>query len=443
LKKSGLSAIAVFTLSFAFAGCGGGKKSTTTPKAAPTSGLSTRVFASQSVSSLTANPGLVVINGLYDSLAKAPRIQAGTAPGYMEISPQRATLMVFDSAGPAIDVVNTAEEKMSGTIPLPGPTISMVAPSNSVGYVAVPSAPLIGLAPGAVEALNLASSSITASISVPNAQYVVSNSGGSQLLVFSNDSNSVTVVSPLLLNTGSPSPVTTTVPGFDRPVWAVFSGDNTTAYVLNCGPQCGGTQASVQTLNMTTFALGIPLPVDAATIALLSGSTLYVAGSPPTNNACTGQVTAATTCGRLNIVDLNTMTVTGRVVITDGYHDRIDLTSNGQLFIGSYECTNIGNVNAVNPTGEIRGCLTIYNTTIPDNTSAIIPRDNGDVTGLQNISRPSEDMVETGLVEYVAEGGQLRVYDLQTDALISDFYVETGTITITGQVIDVKAVDFF
>ena len=442
MKKFGLSAVVLIALSFACSGCGA-KKKTTTPTTTPISGLSTRVFASQSVLSLTANPGLVIINGLYDSLAKAARISAGTSPGYMEISPQRTTLMVFDStiSAPAIDIVNTAEEKVTGTIPLPGPTISMVAPSNSVGYVAVPSAPLIGLPPGAIEALNLASGSVTAFISVPNAQYVVSNAGGSQLLAFSNDSNSVTVVSPLLLNTGSP--VTTVVPGFDRPVWAVFSGDNSTAYVLNCGPQCGGTQASVQTLNMTTLALGTPVPVDAATIALLSGSTLYVAGTPPTNNPCTGQVTAATTCGRLDIVDLNSMTVTGRVVITDGYHDRIDLTSNGQLFIGSYDCTNVGNVNAVTPTGEIRGCLSIYNTTIPNNTAAIIPPDNGDVTGLQNISRPSEDMVETGLVEYVAEGGQLRVYDLQTDKLESDFYVETGTITITGQVIDVKAVDFF
>ncbi len=441
MKKSGPLAVAIIILAFAFTSCGSGTKKATTSAATPTSGLLARVFASQSVSSLTANPGLVIINGLYDSLAKAPRVQAGTGPSYMEISPQRTTLMVFDSATNSIDIVNTAKETLSGTVPLPGPTISMVAPSNSVGYVAVPSAPLIGLPPGAIEALNLASSSITASISVPNAQYVVSNSGGSQLLVFSNDSNSVTVVSPLLLNTGSP--VTTVVPGFDRPVWAVFSGDNSIAYVLNCGPQCGGTQASVQTLNMTTFALGTPVPVDAATIALLSGFTLYVAGSPPTDNACTGQVTAAKTCGRLDVVDLNSMTVTNRVPITDGYHDRIDITSNGQLFIGSFNCTNIGNINAVTPKGEIRGCLSIYNTTIPNNMTAIIPPDNGDVTGLQNISRPPEYWVETGLVEYVAEGGNLRVYDLQTDTLVSDFYVETGTIIITGQVIDVKAVDFF
>ena len=101
----------------------------------------------------------------------------------------------------------------------------------------------------------------------------------------------------------------------------------------------------MQTLNMTTFALGTPVPVDAATIALLSGFTLYVAASPPTDNACTGQVTAAKTCGRLDVVDpLKSMTVTNRVPITDGYHDRIDITSNGQLFIGSFNCTNIGNI---------------------------------------------------------------------------------------------------
>lgn len=436
MKKSALSWFAVITLSCTLVYCGGGKK-----KTSPPSGLSTRVFASQSVSSLTATGAIVIINGQYDIVAHAPRITVGAAPGYMEISPQRAVLMVFDSSTNSINVVNTQTELLGGTIALPGPTISMVAPSNSVGYAAVPSAPVIGDAPGALEALNLANYSITASISVPNAQYVVSNTGGSQLLVFSNDSNAVTVVSPLLLNTGSP--VTATVPGFDRPVWAVFSGDGNTAYVMNCGPQCGGTQASVQTLNMTTLEVGTPVPVDAATIALLSGSTLYVAGTPPTNNPCTGQVTAAKTCGRLDIIDVNSMTVTNKVVITDGYHDRIDMSANGQLFVGSYDCTNIGNINAVTPTGEIRGCLSVYNTSIPGNTSAIIPPDNGDVTGLQSISRPSEPMVGSGLVEYVAEGGNLRVYNTLTDTLLIDYYNETGTITITGQVIDIKAVDFF
>lgn len=429
MTKSALVSALIATFTFSLAGCGGGAKKPAAPAA---SGLNTRIVASQSVSSLTANPGLVVIDGTFDTIARAPRIQAGTAPGYMEISPERATLMVFDSATNSVDVINTQKETLAGTIGLPGPTVSMVAPSNSVGYAAVPSATIIGSPPGALEFLSLTGFSVTATISVPSAQYVVSNSGGSQLLVFSNDSDAVTVVSPYLLNTGSP--LTTVIPGFDRPVWAVFSSDGNTAYVMNCGAECGGTQASIQTLDLKTLSVGPALPVDGATIALMSGSTLYVVGSPPTNNACTGQNTLAKTCGRLDIIDLNSMTVTNRIVITDGYHDRIDISSNGQLFIGSYNCTNIGNINAVNPTGEIRGCLSIYNTSTPANTSAIIPPDNGDVTGLQSFS--------TRFVEYVAEGGNLRVYDTTVDKLYIDQYIETGTIVIVGQVIDVKAIDF-
>ena len=69
--------------------------------------------------------------------------------------------------------------------------------------------------------MNLTSGGITATISVPNAQTVVSNPTGTQLLAFSNDSDAVTVVSPLLVNIDSP--VTVTVPGFDRPVYGFFS----------------------------------------------------------------------------------------------------------------------------------------------------------------------------------------------------------------------------
>ena len=104
---------------------------------------------------------------------------------------------------------------------------------------------------------------------------------------------SVTVIYPLLVNLSTPT--TATVPGFDRPVNAVFSADGSTAYILNCGPECGSgsASASVQTLDMATLTLGTPIPVDGATIGWLSGSTLYVAGTPtasvsnPTpNNSC-------------------------------------------------------------------------------------------------------------------------------------------------------------
>jgi hypothetical protein len=402
------------------------------------------VLASQSVASATSSPGLLVINGEYDTLARMPEISAGNAPGLMVLSPDRSIVLAFDSSSNNVEVVSSRTQALAGTIGLLGPTTSMVALSIGSGLAAVPSAPMttLGLSPGAVQVMNLNAGGVSATLSVPNVQTVVASPDGNSALAFSNDSDVVTVISPLYVNTGTPA--TTTVPGFDRPVYAVFSTDGSTAYVLNCGPECASTSASasIQTLNMTTLAVGSPIPVDGATIGWLSGSTLYVAGTPTAsisnsapNNACTGQVTAATTCGRMDTIDLGSLTVTGSYVITDGYHNRIDMSVNGQLFIGALTCTNIGDVN--NPEGEVRGCLSIYNTT----TGAIvIPPDNGDVTGFQGLT--------SRYVEYVAEGGSLRVYDTLIDGLLLDnsndpSLPETGTIIINGYIIDVKAIDFF
>jgi len=319
----------------------------------------------------------------------------------------------------------------------------MVALDTGFGYAAVPSAPFAaGPYPGAVEVMNLPVGGIAATISIPNAQTVVSSPGGSQLLVFSADSDVITIMAPLLVNSGNP--VTTTLSGFDRPVNAVFSDDGSTAYVLNCGAQCGGTQASVRILNLSTTppTLGAVIPVNGATVGFLAGSTLYVAGTgTPTGPLCTSipsaAPTAATYCGTLDLVNLTTLedpyynNPATEIAITDGYHDRIDLSVNGQLFIGSQGCTNIGNVD--NPQGEVRGCLSIFNTT---NAAVVIPPDNGDVTGLQSFTSRE--------VEYVAEGGNLRVYDTLIDSLLPpNNYIETGTIIITGYIIDVKAIDFF
>jgi hypothetical protein len=76
--------------------------------------------------------------------------------------------------------------------------------------------------------------------------------------------------------------------------------------------------------------------------------------------------------------------------------------------------------------------LSIFNTTTG---AVVIPPDNGDVTGLQGFS--------TRYVEYVAEGGNLRVYDTTKNILLINTTLTTGTINITGQIIDVKAVDFY
>ncbi len=399
----------------------------------PPSGLTTRVLASQGASTPTATPGLLIVNGMLDTLARGG-ISAGSSPGLMAISPNRATLLSLDTVTNSVVVVNAKTETTTGSVSLPGPTTSMVAPGTIYGYAAVPSAPLTGSAPGAVIVMNITGGGVANTVAVPSAQTLVSSPDGSQFLVFSNDSNALTIFYPLLVNT--PSPATVTLQGFDRPVYGVFSSDGSTAYILNCGPECGSgsATASVQVLDLANMTLvGSPIPVDGATIGWLNGSTLYVAGNSPINSSCAGETTAATTCGRLDAIDLGSLTLISSVVITDGYHNRIDMSNNGQLFIGSYNCTTIGNVN--NPQGEVRGCLSIFDTTMPGNTTAVIPPDNGDVTGLQSFT--SRD------VEYVAEGGNLRVYDTTTDSLLITSYISTGTIEITGKIIDVKAIDFF
>ncbi len=439
-KVAFLSALIVVA-GFSFVCCGGAPSTA----ASSSSRLTTRVAASQSVSSPTAFGGLLIIDGEIDTLVRGGEISAGNSPGLMAISPDRATLLAFNTAvnNWAVEIVATGKASQSGSIPLPGPTTSMVALDTGFGYAAVPSAPFAaGPSPGAVEVMNLPAGSLAATVSIPNAQTVASSPDGSQLLVFSADSDVVTIMAPLLVNSGNP--VTTTISGFDRPVNAVFSADGSTAYVLNCGAQCGGTQASVQILNLSTTppTLGALIPVNGATIGFLAGSTLYVAGTgTPTGPLCTSipsaAPTAATYCGTLDLVNLTTLedpyynNPATEIAITDGYHDRIDISVNGQLFIGSHGCTNIGNV--YNPQGEVRGCLSIFNTTNP---AVVIPPDNGDVTGLQSFTSRN--------VEYVAEGGNLRVYDTLIDSLIPpNNYIETGTIIITGYIIDVKAIDFF
>jgi hypothetical protein len=434
LKRAILVVVIALWASLSLISCGGsGKKN-------PPSGLRHRVLASQGVSSTSVSGGLQIIDGDYDILRRLAPLGAGSNPGLMAISPTRNIVAAFDSSSNTVYALDTTTEAPIGNVHLHGPTSSMIIPNAiSMGYAAVPTATVSGFSfTGAAEVMNFATGGLTTSIAVTNAQTVVANSNATQLLVFSNDSDSLTVLSPgaavppvdtsCLFN--APNSVCTIIPGFDRPVYAVVSGN--TAYILNCGPQCGGLQASVAVFDLPSLTITSTIPVDAATWALQSGSTLYVAGTPTTNNACTGQTTAATTCGRLDVIDLGSGTVTGKFVITDGYHWRMDLTSNGQLFIGSRNCTNIGNVN--NPSGgEIRGCLSIYRTY--DN-SVYIPPDNGDVNGFQGFT--------TRWVEYVAEGGALRVYNIPQDTLhIDPNLIPEGTINIAGYVGDIKAVDFF
>jgi hypothetical protein len=434
LKNRVLALVVGLCTAVGVTSCGGSKSTS------KVSGLPERVLASQGVTTNIIFGGLVIVNGTNDTIARIAPIGAGTNPGMMAISPSRNIVASFDPSSNSIFAVDTTKETDIGSngVRLPGPTSSFIVPTaNQIGYAAVPSAAVNGFAyVGAILQMNFATGGFS-TIAVNSAQTVVANATGTQLLVFSADSDSMTVLNPLAavppIDTscyyGVPNGVCTIVPGFDRPVYAVVN--NNTAYVLNCGPQCGGKQASVMFFDLPSLTITKTIPVDAATFAVLNKSTLYVAGTSPTNHACTGQQTAATSCGRLSIVDVGAGTVVSTVVITDGYHNQMDYNVYNQLFVGSSDCTNIGNVN--NPSGEVRGCLTIFNAT---NGSVVIPPDNGNVGGFQGFTSRT--------VEYVAEGGNLRVYDTNTDKLlINADFIPNGSIDIVGYVGDVKAIDFF
>ena len=392
---------------------------------APATGLTFRVFVSNPLSpNGTGNvPVLNIVDASTDLLSPATVSLSGTIsnPGLMAQTPDKTKTLVFSSAENRVAVVNKASQAATGAIGLPAPTNSLVTLlDNITAYAAVQTAPVAGQSPGAVEVLDLVNGKIKATIPVPNVKTVVLSQKGGYALAFGDNSNATVITTA---NVGTNATAVVTVGGFDRPVSAVFSADDTKAYILECGAECGGTSAAVTLLDLTTNTVGTRIPVPAATIGFLEGTTIFVAGTPA-GTLCGGS-TAATSCGELTAINAQTLTVNGNsAVISDGYHDRMVLTGDGQLYIGANHCTEINNAASGGTAAEVRGCLSIFNTS---DGNVTFPPDNGDVTGIQSIV--SRKRV------YVVEGNQLRVYSTTTNKL------QTTQIDIVGPAVDVKLVD--
>lgn len=400
------------------------------PNGRQTSGLTFRAFVSNPLHPLPGGgggPTLDIIDATQDLKSPALVSLSGIqGPGLMTESPNLAFTMVFDSGSNAISLIDNAREAPAvsaagmnlPSAAIPGPTESMVVGAdNGTGYIAVPTAPQINPQgpPGGIIVLNLSAASILANIPVPSARYVTISHNGNRVLAFGDNSTNVVVIAPSLIGTNNDP--RTFVGGFDNPVWGVFTSDDTKAYIFNCGPECNGTTASISVLDLTTNTITATVPVPAATYGMLFGSTLYVAGTPPGNSCPSG--TAVSTCGVLTLVDVSTGTpvVTNSVAIADGYHNRIEMASNGRIYVGSKNCT---------PAIGVRGCLSIFNTAT---MAVVVPPAQGDVTGIAPIT--GRDVV------YVCEGGVFYVYLTTTDQLEQ----LTTPLVITGMAVDVKLVD--
>lgn len=430
------------------------------PRAASRSGLAFRAFVSNPLFPNPfggGSPAIEIVDASKDQLSRfSISLQSlgssVNSAGMMAVSPKHDRTLIFSPGDNRLGIVDNAQEAVSLTINLQRPSESFfVWTDNVTVFVALPSLGIPGELPGAVERIDISTGSLTATIPVPGAHTVVPTPDGKAILVFSDNSDAVTLLTPSLIGTGTQSsaqiPCSSTqtaacliAGSFDRPTFAVFNPSGTTAYILNCGQRCGGTNSgacltftsctTVSALDMTQTppVQGNSTAVPASTVALLLGNNLYVAGTPvsPADNSCAGVTTAATTCGRLTVVDVASMTAAAPVAITDGYHNRMQMGSNGQLFIGARDCTNV-DVSG----GEVRGCLSIVNAAGSISQSSVVaPQDNGDVTGIEPI--PNRNVV------YVCEGGRLRIYDTATDQLEK---LANGPV-IVGQAIDVKVVDF-
>ena len=78
--------------SLGFISCGSSK-----PKDPP-SGLPNRVLASQGVTSTLNAGGLVIIDGFNDTIPAVARMNAGSSPGLMAITPTRNIAAAFDAS---------------------------------------------------------------------------------------------------------------------------------------------------------------------------------------------------------------------------------------------------------------------------------------------------------------------------------------------------------
>jgi hypothetical protein len=219
---------------------------------------------------------------------------------------------------------------------------------------------------------------------------------------------------------------------FDRPIKVVFSTDGGTAYVLNCGPECGGSTASISLLptNPMIFLLGqqsgklpatgkitsIPIP-GGATNALVDSSTMYVVGQQLQPDGLFA--------GNLTVVNLTTNTAGTPVSISDGAPgaaSRMIEADDSTLWIGMTKCTN-GERYAK---GLPYGCLTMYNTSTQSVT--MLEPYQGDLTGIAAV---------TGLHKvYVAQGGQVYIFHTTTGSALDNQYV-----TVTGTAWDVAYMD--
>jgi hypothetical protein len=464
-----LSAAAALVIAAILSGCG--ETTYFAGRPLPPSTLINRVMIAVQNPSAFTKGALQIVDAYYDIRSsyngKTPAFSvsgfSGSLPVSIQNMPEEQLGAVYGSGDGSLTYVNYSKESTAGAQSgLNGVSASVFTTrSEAFVFAASQSAHVLTVVDKATGA--------NYSLSVPGVYRVSVNPGGTAAIAFVQNSNFVYYPVKLTANqtiTFSGGPTTwpraavdcepLNAPGwclfqaqspdsadqygvpfgaplaFDRPIKAVFSADGGTAYVLNCGPECGGTTASVSLLpvNPMIFQVGqgsgklpttgnvptIPIPGGASN-ALVTTTTMYVIGQAlQPDGLFTGNVT---------VVNLATNTPGTPVSISDGAPgapSRMILADDNTLWIGMTKCTN-GERYAK---GLPYGCLTMFNTS--NDTVTLLEPYQGDLTGIANVE---------GLHKvYVAQGGQVYIYHTTDGTALNNQFV-----TVTGTAYDVAYMD--
>jgi DNA-binding beta-propeller fold protein YncE len=400
----------IASLALAMAGCGS-STSNNTPK--PT-GLKKRVLLSN-----TAAGTVTVLDAQKDVFSS--KVLGVSSPS--KLLTAGGITIAMDSAASLITVIDNPTEAVTFAAPIGDQPFDIaISPDGKNAWAAMRNI-------GFVQSVDTTTGVARPVLRIGNARRLVMSPKGTKLLVFPDPQGQVppnTSTFFVVDTATSAFQVVTDATHLDQPFTAVFNGSETQAFILNCGAECGGANASVAfadfTNPTTTFAPALPISVPGATVGLINGANLYVAGTP------TVPVPGCpfSRCGVLTVINASALTAGASILITDGDHEKIAF-ANTRVYVGASGCTVEPGLAA----NTVRGCLTIFNTS----TSAVgFPtessfRQNFDVTGFQPISGRS--------IIYVVQGAEIDIFDTTTDTLAPG----VTQLDVVGKAFDVVQID--
>jgi hypothetical protein len=455
----------------------------------PPSKLAQRVMIAVAINATGGLGALEIVDGSRDIRSNIENtIPSFTISGYASGLP--STILnfpaelrgyVYSGSDGSLKEVDYSTESSTGTSGTFQPGLNSIAvpPSFTRYYGAEEAA-------GVLEVIdNLAGGSYA--LNIPNVFKVAVNQGDTIALAMVRNSNQIYRVFKLNQNqyptqqaaiaaTGStdcepsllPVYCAVAVPGtYDEPTNVYFSLDGTTAYVLNCGPECGGKTASVTLLQQAPLNQQViptspiqPNPMIAnvavpggATAALSDGTTLYIAGQQLQPDGLFA--------GFLSRMNQTTNTIIDKSSISDGSHSKLLFADNNTLWIGSQSCANgerqklfakgvtdqTANYNcltmvtlggatlapkvlpAINQAGPVvAGVPGVAAVTVPYPNQNFDPYYYGSLTGIC--------WVESLNKVYTAYGGQVHIFSTVDGSEINNQFV-----TVPGTALDVAYMD--